>query len=242
MKKTQQLQYPNTSEGRAAKAQANRAMFDGIAHRYDLLNRVMSLGLDRRWRRRLGDLCDIGPGSRCLDLCCGTGDVARELAWRGASVAGLDASEKMLTVAAARSDATISYMQGDALNLPFAEGSFDAVTIAFGNRNVASLSTLFAEMRRVAKPGGRIVSLEINRPSSPLLYAAFFCYFSYLPALLARLLGADPAAYRYLPESVRQYPSPPEVAEIMRNVGLQDVRVETHLGGIIVFHTGRSEP
>ncbi|HEY3417825.1 MAG TPA: ubiquinone/menaquinone biosynthesis methyltransferase [Armatimonadota bacterium] len=236
--KTQQPQYPDTEEGRAAKAQANRAMFDGIAHRYDLLNRCMSLGLDRRWRRRLGDLCEIGPGSHCLDLCCGTGDVTRELAGRGASVVGLDASAKMLAIAAGRTEGDVSYVQGDALHLPFDDASFDAVTIAFGNRNVASLSVLFAEMRRVAKPGGRIVSLEINRPTSPLLYAAFFCYFSYLPALLARLLGADPAAYRYLPASVRQYPSPAEVAEIMRSTGLRDVCVEAHLGGIIVLHRG----
>lgn len=220
------------------KARANRAMFDGIAPRYDLLNRLVSLGLDQRWRRRLVDLCEISAGSRCLDLCCGTGDVTRELARRGASAVGLDASARMLAVASARLGQEIVFVQGDALCLPFPNNTFDAITIAFGNRNVASLELLYAEMRRVAKPGGRVVSLEISRPPSRLLAAPFFLYFSYLPALLARLCGADPAAYTYLPASVRQYPSAVAVAKIMRGAGLREVCCHTHLGGIIAIHRG----
>jgi len=231
-------QYPATESGRREKARANRAMFDGIARRYDLLNRVMSLGLDARWRRRQVDLCAARPDSRCLDLCCGTGDVARELARRGAAVIGLDASAGMLAMARRRCGETIALVRGDALCLPFPDDSFDAVTIAFGNRNVASLHGLYAEMRRVAKSGGRVVSLEINRPASPWLQWAFLLYFSRLPAFFARLLGSDPSAYEYLPESVRRYPEPAAVAAIMRDAGLREVCIERHLGGIISIHVG----
>jgi len=213
-------------------------MFDGIAHRYDLLNRLMSAGLDRHWRVRLVNLAMLAPGMRCLDLCCGTGDVTREIARRGVEAVGLDASGEMLAIARQRGGGDISYIHGDALCVPCAGESFDAVTIAFGNRNVASLDRLYTEMRRVVRSGGRVVSLEINRPTSSLLQELFFLYFSRFPALLARLLGADPSAYTYLPASVRQYPSPEAVAEIMRVAGLREVRIERHLGGIIVMHRG----
>lgn len=231
-------QYPASEEGRQRKAQANREMFDAIAPRYDLLNRVMSLGLDACWRRRLVELSALAPGMRCLDLCCGTGDVTRALAQRGATVIGLDASAHMLAVARKRATPNVSFVQGDALCLPYPDNHFDAVTIAFGNRNVASLERLYTEMRRVAVPGGRIVSLEINRPTSRWLCALFFCYFTHIPPLAARLLGANPAAYRYLPASVRAYPSPETVAQTMRDAQLRDVHVECHLGGVIVLHRG----
>jgi demethylmenaquinone methyltransferase/2-methoxy-6-polyprenyl-1,4-benzoquinol methylase len=231
-------QYPGTAEERAEKARTNREMFDGIAHRYDLLNRIMSLGLDRRWRKRLVALCAVQEGDRCLDLCCGTGDVTRLLARTGADAIGLDASAGMLVVARQRGGERIGYVEGDALHLPFPDDSFDAVTIAFGNRNVASLEMLYAEMRRVAKPGGRVVSLEINRPTSPVLATLFFLYFAHVPPLIARLLGADPSAYLYLPESVRRYPSPEHVADIMRGAGWQEILIERHLGGAIILHRG----
>jgi demethylmenaquinone methyltransferase/2-methoxy-6-polyprenyl-1,4-benzoquinol methylase len=231
-------QYPTNEEGRQAKAAANRAMFDGIASRYDCMNRLMSLGQDRIWRRRLVDLGQVVPGMRGLDLCCGTGDVARELARRGASVVGLDASEAMLAVAGARGGEGITWVQGDALAIPFSDDSFDVATIAFGNRNVTDLATLYAEMRRVVVPGGRVLSLEINRPASPLPAALFPLYFAHVPALLARVLGVDPAAYRYLPDSVRRYPDPDAVAAIMATTGLRDIVITRLLGGIIVIHCG----
>ncbi|HEX2952314.1 MAG TPA: bifunctional demethylmenaquinone methyltransferase/2-methoxy-6-polyprenyl-1,4-benzoquinol methylase UbiE [Armatimonadota bacterium] len=231
-------QYPASEEGRREKSRTNRAMFDAIAQRYDVLNRIMSLGLDVRWRRRLVEWCTVGKGMKCLDLCCGTGDVTRELPRHGAQVTGLDASEHMLAIARSRETPGVHYVQGDALNLPFPDDSFDAVTIAFGNRNVASLEMLYAEMRRVAKPGGRVVSLEINRPANRLFAACFFFYFTHIPPLIARLFGANPSAYHYLPESVRHYPSPHTVAEIMQHAGFHDVAIERHLGGVFVLHRG----
>lgn len=229
-------QYPKSPAVQAEKARTNRAMFDGIARRYDLLNRLMSLGLDKRWRRIQVDLCEIGSSASCLDLCCGTGDVAAELARRGAQVTGLDASAEMLRLARERHPA-ITFVQGDALALPFPDDTFDAVTIAFGNRNVADLDRLFVEMRRVAKPGGRVVSLEIHQPPR-WLRPLFFLYFAHLPALLARLLGADPSAYRYLPASVRAYPDPETIADRMRTAGLCDVTVMRLMGGILALHRG----
>jgi len=230
-------QYPTTDDGREEKARVNRAMFDRIARRYDRLNRLISLGMDARWRRALVERCALAPGLRALDLCTGTGDVARALARTGAEVIGLDASGEMLAAARARADG-LTYVRGDALALPFPDGTFDAVTIAFGNRNVASLERLYAEMRRVAKPGGRVVSLEINRPPSPLLAGSFFLYFTRVPQLLARLCGADPAAYAYLAESVRQYPDPEAVAHIMSGAGLRDITIDRMLFGIAVIHCG----
>ncbi|HEY3379099.1 MAG TPA: ubiquinone/menaquinone biosynthesis methyltransferase [Armatimonadota bacterium] len=228
-------QYPASAEDRQEKADANRAMFDRIASRYDLLNRVMSLGLDAWWRRRLVALCALQPHDLCLDLCCGTGDVTRLLARHGARAVGLDASANMLAVAR-RHDPRLSYVQGDALALPFADAQFSAVTIAFGNRNVASLERLYAEMRRVAQPGGRVVSLEINCPTVPWLAALFFLYFSHVPPLAARIFGVDAAAYHYLPASVRRYPGPEAVAAIMANAGLHDIHIERYLGGALVLH------
>jgi demethylmenaquinone methyltransferase/2-methoxy-6-polyprenyl-1,4-benzoquinol methylase len=234
---TDEAQYPSTPEAQQAKAAANRAMFDAIAHRYDTLNRLMSLGLDARWRRAQVALCALAPGMTALDLCCGTGDVARALAAAGAAVTGLDASGNMLDVARGRGTG-IDYVQGDALRTPFADDSFDAVTIAFGNRNVASLPALYAEMRRVAKPGGRIVSLEITGPTVPVLRQAFFLYFTHVPPLLARLLGADPGAYTYLPDSVRRYPDAATVAGIMRDAGLREVTIHPRMFGTVVLHRG----
>ena len=231
-------QFPTSESERRAKARANRAMFDGIAPRYDLLNGLMSLGMDRGWRRLLVARCAVTAEARCLDLCCGTGAVAWEMARRGAHAIGLDASARMLAVARERVGERVMLVQGDALRLPFPNATFDAVTIAFGNRNVASLTGLYAEMRRVARPGGHVASLEISPPVHSGLHRLFFGYFSLLPALLAQLLGTNPAAYRYLPDSVRQYPAPDAVAEIMRGAGLREVAYTTHLGGIVAIHAG----
>jgi demethylmenaquinone methyltransferase/2-methoxy-6-polyprenyl-1,4-benzoquinol methylase len=228
-------QYPASEAARMEKARVNRAMFDRIAQRYDVLNGLVSLGLDAGWRQRLAAQCAVGPGARCLDLCTGTGAVARVLARAGADVVGLDASAEMLALAATRG---VACVRGDALRLPFPDQTFDAVTIAFGNRNVASLEGLYAEMRRVAKPGGRVVSLEINRPPSALLARLFFLYFANVPRLLARLVGVDPGAYAYLADSVRRYPDAGTVAAIMTAAGLREITIDRLFGGIAVIHRG----
>ena len=230
--------FPNSDEARRAKARANRVMFDHIAPHYDLLNLLMSLGQIQYWRRRLVECCAISTGSRCLDLCCGTGKVTRALAQRGAAVIGVDASAGMLKVAKARSGQTIGFVQGDALCLPFPDNTFDAVTIAFGNRNVASIEQLYAEMRRVARHGGRIASLEVIPPTSALLNGLFFFYFNHLPPLFARLFGTDPMAYAYLSESVRNYPDARHVTDIMHAAGLHEVRYHALFGGIVALHVG----
>jgi len=218
-------------------ASSNRAMFDVVAPHYDLLNRLMSLGMDARWRRTLVELSEVTPGCRALDLCCGTGAVTRELSERGAQTVGLDASAQMLAVAQ-HQKGPIAYVQGDALNTPFPDCTFDIVTIAFGNRNVASLPALFQEMWRIAKPGGRVASLEITGPTSPWLRRLFFLYFAYLPPLMARLLGADLRAYNYLPDSVRRYPEPNAIASLMCDAGLRDVAIHQLLAGAVVIHRG----
>lgn len=231
-------QYPDDEAAQQKKARDNREMFEAIAARYDLLNGLLSFGLDHRWRRRMIDLCRLQPGMSLLDLCCGTGDVTREAARRGATATGLDASEAMLEVARKKSPSTIEYIAGDALRLPFADNSFDAVTIAFGNRNVASLSKLYSEMARVAKSGGIVASLEITAPINPLLRTLFFSYFRNIPPLMARLLRVDVAAYKYLPASVAVYPTAEAVGDIMRQAGLRDVVFERHMTGAINIHYG----
>lgn len=231
-------QYPDDEIAQQKKARDNREMFEAIAPRYDMLNNLLSFGLESRWRRRLIDLCQLQSGNDLLDLCCGTGDVTREAARRGATVIGLDASEAMLDVARKNSPAAITYLMGDALSLPFCDNSFDAVTIAFGNRNVVSLCRLYSEMTRVAKSGGRVVSLEITSPANPLLRALFFSYFRTIPPLAARLARVDVAAYQYLPASVAVYPASEAVSEIMRQAGLHDVTFEHHLAGAITIHSG----
>ena len=231
-------QYPSSEEGQRAKARDNEAMFDRIAHRYDVLNRLISFGLDARWRRRMVDLCLLGEGMESLDLCCGTGDVTRECHRRGARASGVDASEAMLAVARRRSSSDITYLHGDALALPFADATFDAVTIAFGNRNVASLPKLYGEMARVTRAGGRVASLEITAPTPRWLSALFFAYFGNVPPLLARLLCVDLTAYQYLPASVALYPPAETVTAIMQQAGLRDIHCERHLAGSITIHCG----
>ena len=162
------------------------------------------------------------------------------LAAFGCFVVGADIAEENLKIAktsyALRNPPR--FVASDCCHLPFPDGSFDAVTIAFGNRNVASLPALYAEMRRVAKTGGRVVSLEITGPTAPVLREAFFLYFTHVPPLLARLLGADPGAYTYLPDSVRRYPAPAAVAAIMRDAGLREVTVHPLMLGAVVLHRG----
>lgn len=220
-----------------------REMFDRIAPRYDLLNRTMTVGLDRRWRRDAAALADLAAGDRALDVCTGTGDLALELAGRTTSagaVVGVDVSEQMLErgrAKAAARDVRIGFQRADATALPLATDSFDAATVAFGVRNLPSLEDGLAEMTRVVRPGGRVVVLEI---STPRRLAAFYgVWFDRLVPAIGATLGRDAAAYSYLPASVRRFPAPADLAEHMFDAGLADVRWRLLAGGIVTLHWGR---
>jgi demethylmenaquinone methyltransferase/2-methoxy-6-polyprenyl-1,4-benzoquinol methylase len=213
-----------------------RAMFDRIARIYDPLNTLMTAGMHHAWRRRAADLTGVGPGSRALDVATGTGDLALELASRGATVTGVDFSPVMLEHARAKARG-VEFEEGDALDLRYAGGSFDAVTVGFGARNFADLDRGLAELARVTKPGGRVVVLEITTPERPPLAWFFRAWFDRIVPLLGRLAG-DRDAYTYLPSSVRRFPGPAALASSMAAAGLIDVRWILTAGGIIAIHSG----
>jgi len=220
-----------------------QAMFDRIAPRYDMLNRVMTAGLDRRWRESAAAAADVAAGESALDVCTGTGDLAFSLATRVTSagrVVGADFSENMLERARAKAvvrDTPIEFVQADALALPFDDNAFDAATVAFGIRNVSDLGTGIAEMARVVRPGGRVVILEITTPKH--LRRFYQLWFDRVVPVLGRLLGKDGAAYGYLPASVKRFPEPYALAAEMSNAGLDDVRWQLFAGGIVALHYGR---
>jgi demethylmenaquinone methyltransferase/2-methoxy-6-polyprenyl-1,4-benzoquinol methylase len=209
-------------------------MFDRIAPRYDLLNRLMTAGLDRTWRRAAAAAADVAAGERALDCCTGTGDLALDLAERavGGEVVGLDASPRMLELARAKAAAAgqnATVVEGDA--------TFDAATVAFGARNLPDLDRGLAEMARVVRPGGRVVVLEITTPRH--LRPFYRLWFDRVVPRLGALVARDRAAYSYLPASVRRFPEPPELAARMAAAGVRDVRWRTFAGGIIGLHHGR---
>lgn len=230
-------------EGVLEEAQV-RAMFDRIAGFYDRMNRVMSAGLDRRWRARAADLAGVGPGDRVLDVACGTGDLALELARRvgpGGSVAGVDFSERMLGLAREKArhldGASVRFETANALALPYEDSSFDAATVGFGARNFSDLERGLTEMARVVAPGGRVVVLEITTPQRPPLSWFFGLWFDRLVPALGSLAG-DSEAYSYLPNSVRRFPGPAELAALMSRCGLDEVGWILTAGGIIALHAG----
>jgi demethylmenaquinone methyltransferase/2-methoxy-6-polyprenyl-1,4-benzoquinol methylase len=213
-----------------------RAMFDRIARVYDRMNSVMTAGMHHRWRRRAADLARVGPGSRALDVATGTGDLAIELAGRGATVVGLDFSERMLELARVKAPG-IEFVQGNALELAYPDASFDAVTVGFGARNFSDLDRGLSELARVTRPGGRVVILEITSPQRPPLSWFFRLWFDRAVPALGRLAG-DSDAYSYLPSSVRRFPGPAELAAKLVAAGLDDVRWVLTAGGIIAIHGG----
>ena len=213
-----------------------RAMFDRIAGVYDTMNRVMTAGLDQRWRERAVDLAQAGPGDRVLDVACGTGDLAIAARERGAEVVGLDFSGEMLAIARGKRG-DVEWLQGDALALPFGDDEFAAATVGFGARNFADLDRGLAEMTRVVRPGGRVVVLEITTPVRPPLSTFFSLWFDRIVPTLGRFAG-DPDAYEYLPASVRRFPGPEGLGAAMAGCGLTDVRWVLTAGGIIALHSG----
>jgi demethylmenaquinone methyltransferase/2-methoxy-6-polyprenyl-1,4-benzoquinol methylase len=213
-----------------------RAMFDRIAGVYDRMNSVMTAGMHHRWRERAADLARVRPGTRALDVATGTGDLAVELARRGADVTGMDFSPAMLAIAREKAPG-LRFDEGDALALTYDDGEFDAVTVGFGARNFGDLDQGLREMARVTKPGGRVVVLEITTPQKPPLAWFFRAWFDHLVPALGRVAG-DPDAYTYLPSSVRRFPGPEELAARMSAAGLVEVRWILTAGGIIAIHAG----
>ena len=210
-----------------------RTMFDRIAPVYDVMNRVMTLGLDRRWRR-LAAAAVVQPGARVLDACCGTGDLALAAEREGGLVTGLDFSGEMLIRARRKSD-TITWVQGDVLALPWDDGSFDAVTVGFGVRNVADLDAGLRELRRVLRPGGRLAILEITQPRG-VLKPFFSIWFERIVPLLGRVLPGG-KAYTYLPASVRRFPGAEELAQKIDAAGFEGTSFQLFGGSIVALHT-----
>ena len=211
-------------------------MFDRIAGPYDLMNSVMTAGLHHRWRERAADLARVGPGSRALDVATGTGDLAIELASRGADVVGSDFSDGMLDVARRKAPA-LTWEQGNALALPYPDASFDAATVGFGARNFSDLPQGLREMARVVRPGGRVVVLEITTPQKPPLSTFFSLWFDRIVPMLGKL-AKEPEAYTYLPSSVKRFPDPQALGGELAAAGLRDVRWVLTAGGIIALHSG----
>jgi demethylmenaquinone methyltransferase/2-methoxy-6-polyprenyl-1,4-benzoquinol methylase len=219
-------------------------MFDRIAGRYDAMNSVMTAGMHHRWRERAADRAELRPGDSALDVCCGTGDLALELARRvapGGHVVGCDFSEPMLDLAREKAGehahGGMRFEWADALQLPYDDGRFDAVTVGFGVRNLADLDRGLREMTRVLRPGGRLVILEITQPSRPPLSTFYSLWFDRVVPVLGALAG-DSDAYSYLPESVRGFPDPHRLAAKMDAAGLEGIRYTVLAGGIIAIHSG----
>lgn len=221
-----------------------RTMFDRIAGRYDLLNSLMTAGLHHAWRAKAADRAELEPGQSALDVCCGTGDLSMELAKRVAPdgrVVGCDFSEPMLDLArekaVAGGIASIRFEWADALDLPYDDGRFDAVTVGFGVRNFADRERGLREMARVLKPDGRLVILEFTEPTRPPFSTFYSLWFDRIVPLLGRLTP-NPEAYSYLPESVHGFPSPQGLAEKMDAAGLDRIRWLVLAGGILTIHSG----
>jgi demethylmenaquinone methyltransferase/2-methoxy-6-polyprenyl-1,4-benzoquinol methylase len=209
-----------------------RGMFDRIAPVYDLMNRVMTAGLDQRWRRlAVGEV--VWPGDRVLDACCGTGDLAVAAERRGGRVVGLDFSPRMLE-RARRKSGTIEWVQGDALALPFSDADFDSATVGFGVRNLEDLEGGLRELARVLRPGGKVAVLEITRPRG-ILRPFFRLWFDVLVPLAGRVLPGG-EAYTYLPASVRRFPGPEDLSALMERAGFESVQYQLLGGGTVALH------
>lgn len=223
-----------------------RALFARIADRYDLITRVLSYGQDSRWKRRLVDLASAAPGIRALDLATGTGDIAFALARTGADVVGVDLTFRMIELAIAKSTgrprsaaSEPRFLVGDMTALPFPSASFDIVTTGYGLRNVPDLSSAIEEIRRVLKPGGRMLSLDFNRPQHPLVRRTYFIYLHVVGGMLGWILHRDPDTYRYIPASLRNYPGGDGVTRLMEAAGFEPATHYPVLWGLMSIHFGR---
>lgn len=232
------------------KAEYVHRQFERIARRYDLTNDAISLGMHRLWKARAVDELQCRRDGSYLDVCCGTGDLALTIAGRlaeNARVTGLDFSANMLAVAANRAQRAshggkawcqMEWKRGDAQDLPFASNKFDGAIISFGLRNLTDLQEGLHQMRRVVRPGGKVINLDLGDPSLPLFTPMFNFYFRHVVPLIGQLLQNDRQAYTYLPESRNTYPKPPELTKMFQRAGLVDVRYIPLAMGSVAMHVG----
>lgn len=232
-------EYYDPGNQRAAKV---NALFARIACRYDLINDLQSFGLHRWWKRRLVRLAvdSTRKPTVALDVCCGTGDIAFALAAKGAAVTGLDFSTEMLAVAKARNSTPppVQFLHGDAMRLPFADGSFDTVTVGYGLRNLADWRAGLAEMARVSRPGGKVLVLEFGKPDWGPWRWLYFTYLRLVVPVMGLVFCKDAAAYAYILESLKHYPAQHGVSAEMQKLGLREVGIVKFLGGAMTINVG----
>jgi demethylmenaquinone methyltransferase/2-methoxy-6-polyprenyl-1,4-benzoquinol methylase len=221
------------------------ALFDSIAHRYDLINDIQSMGLHRLWKRRLIRLAAVRPGMRALDVCCGTGDIAYALADKGASVTGLDFSAAMLAAAARRkwrgnrdNSHRPTFIQSDALHLPFEANYFDAATVGYGLRNLSDWQAGLLEMHRVIKPGGRLLVLDFGKPDNRLWRFFYYTYLRAIVPVYGWVFSRNASAYAYILESLLHYPAQRGVASMMTSLKCHDIRIINLWGGMMSINYG----
>jgi demethylmenaquinone methyltransferase/2-methoxy-6-polyprenyl-1,4-benzoquinol methylase len=218
-----------------------REMFDRIASRYDLTNTVMTGGVDALWRRRAIAMLDAAPSAHLLDLCCGTGMMTRDLAARATEgrVVGVDFSPAMLAIARRNVDiGNVEFVEADALRLPFGDASFDGAAMGFSMRNLVDINACLREVARVLRPGATFVNLEIAKPPNPVWRRLFYIHFYGIVPLVGRIVGRDAAAYRYLPQSLVNFPDADVLAGMFAAAGFEHVRYVRLLGGIVTVHAG----
>ena len=225
-------EFYDPGEQRAEKVSA---LFARIAHRYDLINDLQSFGLHRHWKNAMVRQSGAAPGLRALDVCCGTGDIASRLARTGAEVTGLDFSPEMLAVGRQRFP-KVTFLQGDAMALPFPDQSFQIVTMGYGLRNLASWQQGLAELVRVARPGGRILVLDFGKPDNWIWRSVYFTYLRLFVPVLGKVFCGQSGAYAYILESLNHYPAQHGVAGEMRNLGLKNVRIINFLGSVMTIN------
>jgi demethylmenaquinone methyltransferase/2-methoxy-6-polyprenyl-1,4-benzoquinol methylase len=237
-------EFYSPDEKRALKV---KELFARIAPRYDFVNHVQSFGLHLLWKRKLVDLAHVRAGESAIDVCCGTGDLAFALARKGAKVVGVDFTPAMLEVAETRSRREIGteskgdavrFVCGDAMQIPFPDDSFEIVTVGYGLRNLSNWETGLRELQRVAKPGGRLLVLEFGKPDNAVWRALYFTYLKIVLPVFGLVFCGSAAAYGYVFESLKHYPSQKGVTDKMLNLGLVNVRIVNFLGGIMSINYG----
>lgn len=234
-------EFYEPGEQRAAKV---NDLFAAIARRYDFINDLQSFGLHRAWKNRLVRMANVTPGVAALDVCCGTGDIAERLAKAGAKVTGLDFSAPMLDVARERTSRRSSsgsnpdFIQGDAMQLPFQDNTFDVVSVGYGLRNLSSWEDGLTEMHRVTRPSGRLLVLDFGKPDNPIWRALYFTYLRLVVPVLGLVFCGNASAYAYILESLKHYPAQHGVATKMEALGMKNVRVVNLLGGMMTINFG----